>query len=48
MSENENLSFGDVKEKVKEHLKTALELDEFNITYAKLEKDALFKPERDV
>lgn len=48
MSENENLSFADIKEKVKEHLKTALEIEEFSITYAKLEKELLIKPERDV
>ncbi|MHC1584640.1 MAG: hypothetical protein ACXQS7_00005 [Candidatus Syntropharchaeia archaeon] len=39
MSENKNLSFGDIKEKVKEHLKTALGIEEFSITFAKLEKE---------
>jgi len=48
MSENKNLSFGDIKEKVKEHLKTALGIEEFSITFAKLEKDTLTKPEREV
>jgi len=36
MSENEKLSFGDIKEKVKEHLKTAMRVEEFSITFAKL------------
>jgi hypothetical protein len=39
MPENEKLSFGDIKGKVKEHLKTALNIEEFTITYAKLEKE---------
>jgi len=38
MSESQKLSFGDIKEKVKEHLKTALGIEQFSITFAKLEK----------
>lgn len=30
------LSFADIKEKMSEHLKTALGIEEFDITYAKL------------
>lgn len=33
------LSFAEVRQKIGEHLKTAISLDKFNITYAKLEED---------
>ncbi len=39
MQEKEILSFADVKKKIGEHLKTALNIEEFSIGFAKQEKD---------
>ncbi|MFB0556527.1 MAG: hypothetical protein ACETVW_01545 [Dehalococcoidia bacterium] len=36
---NKELKFAEVKQKVAEHLKTALGVEDFIITFAKLEKD---------
>jgi len=40
MEATEKLSFADVKKKIGEHLKTALDIEEFTITFAKQEGDA--------
>ncbi|MBU4374206.1 MAG: hypothetical protein KJ714_07170 [Euryarchaeota archaeon] len=39
MGETEKLSFADVKKRVGEHLKTALNIEDFSITFAKQEAD---------
>jgi len=39
MEETVKLSFAEVKRKIGEHLKTALDVEEFSITFAKQEND---------
>lgn len=40
MEQTKKLNFTDVKKRVGEHLKTALGVEEFELTFAKLEGDA--------
>ena len=39
MEEKEILSFADVKKKIGEHLKTALNIEDFSVSFAKQDKD---------
>ena len=39
MEKTEKLNFADVKKKIADHLKTALNIEEFSITFAKQEGD---------
>jgi dsDNA-specific endonuclease/ATPase MutS2 len=39
MEETEKLSFADVKKRIGEHLKTALDIEKFSMTFAKQEND---------
>ena len=41
MSIGNILTFAEVKEKIREHVKIALNIEEFDITFAKREKDIL-------
>ena len=45
MEEKEILSFADVRKKIGEHLKTALNVEDFSIGFAKQEKDVLEEKE---
>lgn len=40
MEQTKKLNFTDVKKRISEHLKTALGVEEFELTFAKLEGDA--------
>ena len=42
MVEQKKITFSEVKQKIADHLKTALDIKEFKITYAKLDFDDWF------